>query len=104
MTDINNLIPWIPTIATLITLFFLFKNNKKSDSQSIAQNAGQLSRIETTLDSVRGGVDDLRVEIRTQQKKIDEFSERLARVEESDKSAHKRIDTLERGYSDERKG
>mgnify|MGYP001954875778 CR=1 FL=1 len=44
---------------------------------------------------IRQGVDDLRVEIRSQGQRYDMLAERVTRVEESTKQAHKRIDKLE---------
>lgn len=45
---------------------------------------------------MRNGFDDLRLDVKEVGRKQDAFGERLIRVEESTKSAHKRIDTLEK--------
>lgn len=41
------------------------------------------------------GVEDIRVDMKAQEKRHSELSERVTRVEESTKQAHKRIDKLE---------
>lgn len=58
--------------------------------------AGAANEAETraTLNSIKNGVDDLRVEIRTMRDKVETLNERLAKVEASAASAHKRIDTI----------
>lgn len=42
------------------------------------------------------GVEDIRVDIKAQEKRHGELTERVAKVEEVAKSAHKRIDTIEK--------
>lgn len=49
------------------------------------------------LDYISKGVDDIRLDIRDQGRKINDINDRLIRVEESTKSAHKRINDLEKG-------
>jgi len=51
--------------------------------------------LRTDMEYLKRGVDDIRIEQRTQGKRMDEFTERLTRVEESSKQAHKRIDRIE---------
>ncbi len=48
------------------------------------------------LESIANGVDSIRVDIKTQGEKINGINERLIRVEESTKSAHHRINDIEK--------
>lgn len=45
---------------------------------------------------MRNGFDDLRLDVKEVGRKQDAYGERLIRVEESAKSAHKRLDTIEK--------
>ena len=45
---------------------------------------------------MRNSVDDMRLDVKEVARKQDALGERLIRVEESTKSAHKRIDTIEK--------
>lgn len=58
------------------------------------------TRCNTTLKSdvsyIRTSVDDIRLDIKAQDRRIGDIIERVVRVEESSKSAHKRIDELEK--------
>lgn len=45
---------------------------------------------------MRNSVDDMRLDVKEVARKQDALGERLIRVEENTKSAHKRIDTLEK--------
>ncbi|MED4546471.1 hypothetical protein P9262_22975, partial [Lysinibacillus sphaericus] len=50
--------------------------------------------ISTKLDSINNGVENIRVDMKVEQKARMDLSERVTRVEESSKQAHKRIDEL----------
>lgn len=51
--------------------------------------------LRTDMEYLKRGVDDIRLEQRAQGQRMDAFGERLTRVEESSKQAHKRIDRIE---------
>ena len=75
------------------TLSFLtFQRNKGRD---IRADTREEADTRAKLDYISRGVDDIRVDIKTQDRKINDMNERLIRAEESTKSAHKRIDGLE---------
>ena len=61
----------------------------KSDGQESAEMRAELGYI-------RKGVDDIRIDQKASEKQMILFGERITRVEESSKQAHKRIDTLEK--------
>ncbi|MDF9557739.1 hypothetical protein P5757_26645 [Bacillus tropicus] len=61
----------------------------KSDGQENAEMKAELGYI-------RKGVDDIRIDQKASEKQMILFGERITRVEESSKQAHKRIDTLEK--------
>lgn len=78
-------------LGVLITYLTLRKNsdgNLKAD----AEKDGELK---TRLDYIGKGVDDIRLDIRAQDRTLSTIAERVIRVEESTKSAHRRIDTIE---------
>ncbi|MDM5233397.1 hypothetical protein [Lysinibacillus pakistanensis] len=64
----------------------------KKDSKN--QGASEAS-ITTKVDYIARGVDDIRLDQRAQASKIESMNEKLIRVDESSKQAHKRIDKLE---------
>lgn len=69
-----------------------YQLNKNKESRSdVRQNA----RIEGQLDSIGKGVDDIRIDLKANEKNTAILSERVTRVEESTKQAHKRIDKVE---------
>lgn len=61
-----------------------------------SQNASCNTRMETKLDYIGKDVSDIKLDFRSQATKISFIEERVTRVEESAKSAHKRLDGIEK--------
>ena len=62
------------------------------------------TKLEMQLEYIKQGVDDIKSELRevkcdakTQENKLNDLIEKIARLDDSLKSAHKRIDELENG-------
>lgn len=51
--------------------------------------------IKQDVEYIKRGVDDIRIEQRAMRESMSELAERVTRVEESTKQAHKRIDRVE---------
>lgn len=82
-------------IIGVLTYKINYSNNLKKDATS-------QSVIATKLDYIGKGVDDIRLDIKSQDRKINELNERVIKVEASAKSGHKRIDKLEEVSKSER--
>jgi len=79
--------------ATGVVLGLLtFNRNRDKDMRN---DASESAVIRTKLDNISLGVDSIRVDFKTSEKRVTELSERMIRVEESSKQAHKRIDSIE---------
>jgi len=63
--------------------------------QDAASEASKDARLQADLEFIKRGVNDLRIEQRAQGRRFNELNERVTRVEESTKQAHKRLDRLE---------
>ena len=71
---------------------------RKNAENHVRQAAEKLDEmIQAKLDSIGAGVEDIRVEMRTIRSRVDGLSERVSAVESSVKSAHHRLDQLEKG-------
>ena len=77
--------------AMLISFIALILNSRKDTRADAAQNA----TIQTKLDSVKAGVDEIRVDLRSMQTSLSEHSERLVLVEAKVDNNSKRLDKLE---------
>ncbi len=81
----------ISIAAVLISMIGLFLTSRKDTRSDAAANA----IIQTKLDSVINGVDDIRVEMRTMRETIGDHGERLAKVEARASSNTHRLDAME---------
>ena len=63
------------------------KHDTKEEARSDAA-------VRADIEYIKRGIEDIRLEQRAQGKRFDELAERVTRVEESAKQAHKRIDDL----------
>lgn len=58
-------------------------------------NATAEAEVKVTLAHISRGVDDIKLDVKTNKEQMNAFSRDLVRVDEVAKSAHKRIDKLE---------
>ena len=64
----------------------------KKESSGIAS---EMTLLRSDIGHIRSGVDDIKSDMKDQKRDVRDLSERLTRVEEMSKSAHRRLDTLE---------
>ena len=81
----------ISLVAVVISFAALMLNSRKDTRADAALNA----TIQAKLDSVKAGVDEIRVDLRAVQNSLSDHSERLARVEARTENNTKRIEKLE---------
>jgi hypothetical protein len=87
----------IPLLCTIIGALLGIVGYIKTSKKDTKEEAGNAVRVEAKLDYVAKGVDDIRLDMKDHSRQIKDISERLTRVEESTKSAHHRIDGIEKG-------
>lgn len=68
---------------------------KKDGEKTTIEDTTKDTIVATKLDYISKGVDDIRLDIKAQEKRVSDVVERLIKVEESTKSAHHRLDGLE---------
>lgn len=69
------------------------KRNEKADAKN---DASQLTTVIVKLESIGNGITEIKSEMSNVKNDIKEDRERIVKVEESAKSAHKRLDTCEK--------
>jgi len=84
------------SIATAVSGILLgWLGRTRTIRQDAAKGAEAGATLQTDVEYIKRGVDDIRVDMRIQSQRLDGISERVTRVEESTKQAHKRLDRLE---------
>lgn len=84
----------ICTVGGFIVAYLTFIRNRDKDTRT---GATESAVVRTKLDAIGQGVDSIRIDLKANEKEMSRVSERVTRVEESTKSAHRRIDNIEGG-------
>ena len=87
----------LSAISVSIALYFGIKNNRRSQKKEDKEEASQDAIVITKLESIEKGVDDIKEELKGVKADVKDDHDRIIRLEESSKQAHKRIDSLGKG-------
>lgn len=93
--EINLITAAFGAIGTLIGFFITLATYTRNRDKDVRSGAAEQAIINTKLDTINGGVESLRVDFKVEQKERAALTERVARVEESVSSAHKRLNKME---------
>lgn len=93
--DMASLIGAFTALAALSGIWLGWIGRNRTVRQDTVATAERDARLHAAVASIKHGVDELRVEQRLQGQRFDALTERITRVEESTKQAHKRIDRME---------
>lgn len=89
---------WIPVISvfiSFISVIFVVRNSKRNDIADIERRASENAVINTKLDNIQTNVSGLSIKTDLTDNNVGKLTERMVAVEESTKSAHRRIDGVE---------
>lgn len=81
-------------VCGLLISFLTYQFNRQKESKTDTQQDAQ---IKAQLDYIGKGVDDIRIDLKANERQMVTHGERITRLEESAKQAHKRIDNIEKG-------
>ncbi|MEG0450590.1 MAG: hypothetical protein RR595_12100 [Lysinibacillus sp.] len=93
--EINLITAIFGAIGTFIGFLITVATFARNRDKDVRSSASEQAIINTKLDTISGGVESLRVDFKVEQKERAALSERVAKVEGSVSSAHKRLDRLE---------
>lgn len=82
----------ITTLIGFVLSYFTFQRNRDKDIREKAKGEGM---FESQLDIIEKGIKEIRVDMKANEKRLLKMNEQLIRIDESTKSAHRRIDKLE---------
>jgi septal ring factor EnvC (AmiA/AmiB activator) len=83
-------------LSAAFSIYFGLKNSRHTDTEDIERRAAESAKTNAKLDSISSTVNDIKYDITATRKDVQALNERLVETEASCKSAHKRIDRLER--------
>lgn len=91
-TTAISLIVAVGSVSAVVFSYVGYSRGIKKDSYSAGAARGTL---ETDIEYIKHRTDDVLLEQKDTNKSINALAERVTRVEESTKSAHKRLDQIE---------
>ncbi|MCL6458487.1 MAG: hypothetical protein K6T85_10830 [Gorillibacterium sp.] len=86
----------ISVIAAISGVMLGWAGRERSVKSEAKSDASSSAVLHTDVEYIKRGVDDIRLEQRAQRSQIDDLTVRVAKLDESAKSLHKRVDRLER--------
>lgn len=82
-------------ISVVISIVFAFKSNKRTDTCEIEARVKENTVLNMKLDGILQTTTTIVNKVESMNRDLQNHNDRLIRVEESTKSAHHRIDTIE---------
>ena len=86
----------ISAVSVAFAIFFGLKNSRRADTKDIEERVKGDTRINMKLDEIVSDVKDVKAELTSMRQDIKSLGDRMIKVEESCKSAHHRLDTVEK--------
>lgn len=86
----------ISGVSLAFALYQGITNIKRNRTQDDKQDASQLTTVIVKLENIGEGVNEIKSDMRNIKEDVQELRERVVAVEQSTKSAHHRIDLMER--------
>lgn len=85
----------ISIVSAAFAIYFGIKSSKRADVSDVTKKAEETAIINVKLDQIGGDVRDIKYDMSTLKRDVQELTERVIVVEQSTKSAHHRIDSIE---------
>lgn len=86
----------IGVLIAILSLLIGYLSYSLNKSKLIKTDGRESAEIKAELGYIRKGVDDIRIDLKTNERQIIALGERVTRVEESSKQAHRRLDNMEK--------
>jgi tRNA(Phe) wybutosine-synthesizing methylase Tyw3 len=93
----ETIIGWVGAGAGLIGAAVGWVVCARANKRDMKDETSQETMMKVDMEYLKRGVDDIRTQMREQNQRYDQLVERVVRVEESTKQAHKRIEELKKG-------
>lgn len=92
----------ISLASVAFSVFFGLKNSKRTDTKDIEERVKENTRINMKLDAISSNTTEIKNEVSEMRKEINSHDTRIIKVEESVKSAHYRLNTIEERLNGEK--
>lgn len=79
----------------LIAAMGYFLNRNNTNKKEVTENASYTAKMQADVSYIRSSIDEMKIESKATEKLVLSHGERITRLEESQKSMHKRLDNVE---------
>ncbi len=86
----------ISILSVSVSVYFAIHNSKRADNTEIERKARETATIDVKLNEIGNDVKDIKYDITAVKRDVQALSKQVVIVEQSTKSAHKRLDVIER--------
>lgn len=86
----------IVILCTIVGAGVAYLSYRQGSNKCIRDDASEHTSVVSQLNYISRGIDDIKLDAKDTNRRLDNTIERITRVEESSKQAHKRIDGLEK--------
>lgn len=90
----------ISCVSVAFAVYFGLKNSKRTDTKDIEERVRRDTIVNTKLDDIGNITKTIRDDVSTMRQDMANMDRRLIIVEQSTKSAHKRLDSLDVQHHD----
>lgn len=90
--EFNQILTFVSVVAAV---YFAFKSNSRANNDEVSKKAQVDAILSQKLDSISDDTKEIRKEITDVKVKVNDLSERVVMVEQSTKSAHRRLNRYE---------
>lgn len=88
---------WIPIALSCIMAIIAIVTLARNGRQDTEKEAEQRASMSADLKYIRGSIDDIKLENRVMQQNIGDLKLKVTEIDQSVKSAHKRLDDMQKG-------
>lgn len=87
----------VGVIVAVLSLVIAYQGYQLNKNKAVKSDTQENAELKAELGYIRRGVDNIQIDLKANEKQIIVLGERITRVEESSKQAHKRIDGILKG-------
>lgn len=85
-------LPYVSVISVALAIYAAIRTNRKELKEETKNDTVEMTTLIVKLENINAGINEIKSDFRTMKTDLDSLRERVARIDESTKAAHKRLD------------
>lgn len=92
----------VSVISVCVAFYFGLRSQKRTEKADLKKDATEMTTVIVKLEYIGNGINEIKSDMKGIKGDITDLQGRMIRVEQSVKSAHHRLDTLEGKYNEDK--